>query len=73
MLPTQKECDEKYFEIVNETFVCKLITQIYAKWYAEQVIKHCAEVAEIKMVKHPYIGNLWEVNKQSILNVINEL
>ena len=50
------------------------VVNIYAKWYAVQVIKHCAEVAESKLVYHsPTEDPHDEVDKQSILNVINEL
>jgi hypothetical protein len=55
----------------------------YAKWYAEQVIKYCAEVAEVDTVKEDQLElnqsymfsmvNPIVVSKQSILNVINEL
>ena len=50
MLPTIEEQDEKLDEIknnlkpYNENYAFKL----FAKWYAKQVIEHCAEVAEIK-------------------------
>ena len=50
----------------------------YAKWYATKVINHCAEVAKLKEVllptKEQYeYSKQFIINKQSILNVINEL
>ena len=59
------------------TFIAKK----YAKWYAEQVINHCAEVAECidnGITDEYYNGDLkWcpriEVDQLSILNIINEL
>ncbi len=45
------------------------------KWYAEQLLKHCAEVAKMTGIAY---GNDkcisdYEVDKQSILNIINEV
>lgn len=45
--------------------------QIYAKWYAEQVIKHCANETN-----HPdafYESRMWWIPKDSILKIIKEL
>ena len=88
MLPTQKEQELKYIEIFNsdleETDLD--VTFAFAKWYAEQVIKHCAEVAKISVhcridsmvsdyqsSKESDDFNDFTIDKQSILNVINEL
>lgn len=50
----------------------------YGRWYARRVIQHCAEVAKIKEVllptKEQYeYSKQFIVDKQSILNVINQL
>jgi hypothetical protein len=76
MLPTQEEQDKKWTEL--EKVYCEkdsilhnhgLFAEEYAKWLCTEVIKHCAEVAKIKMIEDGFIV----VDKQSILNVINEL
>ena len=55
----------------------------YGRWYARRIIQHCAEVAKFKTSSHkedvpldrfihtPPLYNY--IDKQSILNVINEL
>ena len=56
MLPTIEEQESKILEIFNEFTKLKSfkITEPYkqyAKWYVEQVVKHCAEVAKCEFWK----------------------
>ena len=70
MLPTEKEKELKYQEIrsnYGSFFNFREVAEEYAKWYAIEVIKHCAEVADTDDECY----NI--VNTQSILNIINEL
>ena len=82
MLPTKAEMQNNLNYILCKYPVLKELTgknateQVdashieYAKWYAIEVIKHCAEVAKV----NPLYGNsIEEIDKQSILNIINEL
>lgn len=93
MLPTIEEQDNKLQSLIENDYnfdedtnkdlihVSQLTDSLkqYAKWYAEQVIKYCAEVADTKTVyTRDYVTNAVTceeqiVDKQSILNVINEL
>lgn len=81
MLPTIKEQDKKLKVLVDKypedkdmcyEDIFKFAKQ-YAKWYAIEIIKHCSEVAELDYECHCDCGNCSQVDKQSILNVINEL
>ena len=84
MLPTKKEVMDKRMELIQDyelefdKYTNKGVLHISdlhsvvddcMKWYAEKVIKHCAKVAEVD--RRDYSALL--VNKQSILNVIDEL
>ena len=95
MIPTKDEQRSKLIEIRSSIFLdenplanvmIESLMYKYAKWYAEQVIIHCAEVASLTTIddneipevfNYPHfrsIDNDWTiVDKQSILNVINEL
>jgi hypothetical protein len=78
MLPTIEEQDKKaniliqenvedWFELTN----IRNAVKEYTKWYAIEVVKHCAEVAKVEDYTQDD-GNVL-VDKQSILNIINEL
>ena len=76
MIVSQEEQDKKLLEILQGKGTKPNSYREYAKWYAIEIIKHCAEVAEccegaIIDVGHTITGAF--VDKQSILNVINEL
>ena len=85
MLPTKEDLDNKIDELFKEQIGCeridnseKYVIKLVVKWYAEQVIKHCAEVAKSKLLfKESEVD--WhktyysEIDKESILNIINEL
>lgn len=79
MLPSKEEELNKWDRICNTEGLSHYDrAQEYAKWYAEQVIKHCAEVAKIQhreynTGEYTYSEDDFEIDKQSILNVINEL
>ena len=90
MIPTQEEQDKKLGELykkwinpVKRKEDILYIMELYAKWYATEVIKHCAEVAEIEYTYEnplpnathtkPAIINGGYVDKKSILNIINLL
>jgi len=76
MLPTEEEQNKKIAEILA---FCKDITynnpmKEYAKWYATEVIKHCAEEATAKTHYFSRAESPIEIiDEQSILNIINEL
>lgn len=78
MLPTKEIQDNKVREIYDnlntdnlEEPILVIVAKKYAKWYAEQVIKHCAEVAIVE--DYTQDDGRMLVDKQSILNVISEL
>ena len=86
MLPSKEEELNKWDRICNTEGLSHYDrAQEYAKWYAEQVIKHCAEVIETTCINKNNLKQLEEgncfdykkhyivVDKQSILNVINDL
>jgi len=81
MLPTKEEQEKVAKEILFDTLYAikpvdeeLRIMKKYAKWYATEIIKHCSEVAESKLVYHSiYDDPHDEVDKQSILDIINEL
>lgn len=76
MLPTKEEQDYRIRILIDNDDIFSENMKDHAKWYAEQVIKHCAEVAKIHQVTNDedlMRGYYNEVDKQSILNVINEL
>ena len=80
MIVSKEEADKKYLEIVNKTFNCKEVSQLYAKWYAEKVIDRCAEEAIVLRTKEEVIADdkshareFRIVDKQSILKVKKEL
>ncbi len=95
MLPSKEEQNKFYNELVRLRQLIPIseneLTIKYSKWYAEQIIKHCVEVAKVDrnfidwedndiINSYDYISRDedgdsygYEVNKQSILNVINEL
>lgn len=79
MIPTLEEQDKKLKVLVDKypedkdmcyEDIFKFAKQ-YAKWYAIEIIKHCSEVAEVK--DNNTTCEIFQVDKQSILNVINEL
>jgi hypothetical protein len=43
---TEEEYNSTVFDIINNEYSFIIVAKEYAKWYAEQVIKHCAEVAK---------------------------
>ena len=78
MLPILEEQDKKLSELLNEHYLYNLqsianFTKEYAKWLCTEVIKHCAEVAEVEFEDTYREGVVVGVNKQSILNVIKEI
>jgi hypothetical protein len=80
MLPTKDEQAAKrleLFELIKNNELSRSTDELmenYAKWYAEQVIKHCAEVAEISYIGDPdYDYDFATVSRKSILDVIKEL
>lgn len=69
--------DEDYkndttFDILGNEKTFLIVAKEYAKWYAEQVVKHCSEVAEVEENLGSF-STYFDVNKQSILNVLNNL
>ena len=85
MLPNKEEQLNKWDRICNTEGLSHYDrAQEYAKWYAEEVIKHCAEVAKVeqhnpdciftsRIIRDTDSGYDYYPDKQSILNVINEL
>jgi len=77
MLPNKEKLNSKieelsnYYNVYNPSLM-DLIND-YNKWYAEQLLNHTVEMVKVKMVKHAYIGVLTEVDKESILNILNEI
>ena len=80
MIPNKEEQENKleqiYKELIKENLYeidsyefMEVGTIIYAKWYVTEIIKYCAEVAKGSLK----FSNENGVDKQSILNVINEL
>jgi NAD-dependent DNA ligase len=74
-IPTTEESNTKIDEFEKEqrnmeSFdnADKYIIRLFAKWYAEQIIKYCAEISAIKLIQ-----TNTTIDKQSILNIINEL
>lgn len=81
MLPTLEEQNNKVKEIYDNLNtdnikepILVVVSKQYAKWYAEQVIKHCSEVADVEFItSNGGCCSTDKVDKQSILNIINEL
>lgn len=88
MLPTKEEIIDRLSDEWYAKFAVEIPNQYinvihkYAKWYAEQVIKHCVEIAKTTtksiLFDDPKEGrdtymDISIIYKQSITNVINEL
>jgi hypothetical protein len=74
MLPGEQEIKARLITRYNAFKYTKEDVLNYAKWYAEQVVKHCAEVAEISYIGDPdYDYDFATVSRKSILDVIKEL
>jgi len=79
ILPTEEERDNKLEQLFNDKMKTDIHTfahyaKQYAEWLGISIVKRCADVAELDIdrVDGQVIG-CYIVDKQSILNVINEL